>query len=100
LRRNDLRLVAFIRRQSTKVYRSPLESPLWSLAERNSVDAFYRGDVARRIAAAFQKHGGLVTEEIGGDPALLEIVQVPGDHFSSVRPAMNAYLKVIHQSRN
>jgi gamma-glutamyltranspeptidase/glutathione hydrolase len=34
---------------------------LQTLAERKSVDSFYRGDVARRIAAAFQGHGGLVT---------------------------------------
>lgn len=44
-------------------FRNPdLADLLQSLAERNSVDAFYRGDIARRVAAAFQKHGGLVTE--------------------------------------
>jgi gamma-glutamyltranspeptidase/glutathione hydrolase len=32
------------------------------LAERGSVDAFYRGAIAQRIAAAFKKQGGLVTE--------------------------------------
>ena len=35
---------------------------LQSLAERSSVDVFYRGAIARRIAAAFKEHGGLVTE--------------------------------------
>lgn len=34
---------------------------LTTLAERNSVDSFYRGDIAQRIADAFQKNGGLVT---------------------------------------
>jgi gamma-glutamyltranspeptidase/glutathione hydrolase len=33
------------------------------LARENSVAPFYRGAIARRIAAAFQQHGGLVTEE-------------------------------------
>jgi gamma-glutamyltranspeptidase/glutathione hydrolase len=32
-----------------------------TLAERNSVETFYRGDIAQVIAAAFQKNGGLVT---------------------------------------
>jgi gamma-glutamyltranspeptidase/glutathione hydrolase len=35
---------------------------LQSMADKNSVDGFYRGAIARRIAAAFKKHGGLVTE--------------------------------------
>jgi gamma-glutamyltranspeptidase/glutathione hydrolase len=34
---------------------------LATLAERNSVDPFYRGDIAQRIAEAFQTNGGLVT---------------------------------------
>ncbi len=34
-----------------------------TLAERNSVESFYRGDIAQIIAAAFQKNGGLVTVE-------------------------------------
>ena len=46
------------------VYRNPdLAAMLESLAADNSVDAFYRGDIGRRIAAAFQKHGGLVTAQ-------------------------------------
>ncbi len=36
---------------------------LATLAQRNSVDSFYRGDIARRIAAAFRAHGGIVTED-------------------------------------
>ncbi len=34
---------------------------LRTLAARNSVESFYRGDIADKIAAAFQKNGGLVT---------------------------------------
>ncbi|MEW6304533.1 MAG: gamma-glutamyltransferase [Verrucomicrobiota bacterium] len=38
-----------------------LAAMLETLARRNSVDSFYRGDIAQRIAEAFQKNGGLVT---------------------------------------
>lgn len=42
-------------------FRNPdLAALLETLAARNSVDAFYRGDIAQHIAAAFQKNGGLV----------------------------------------
>lgn len=34
---------------------------LKTLAERNSVETFYRGDIAHKIAEAFRKNGGLVT---------------------------------------
>ncbi len=34
---------------------------LETLAQRNSADSFYRGDIAQRIAEVFQKYGGLVT---------------------------------------
>src|SRR5436190_8208366 len=45
-------------------YRNPgLADLLERLAEDNSVEAFYRGTVARRIAAAFKAGGGLVTEK-------------------------------------
>ena len=36
---------------------------LKTLAKRNSVESFYHGDIARKIAEAFQKNGGLVTFE-------------------------------------
>src|SRR5439155_1135034 len=36
---------------------------LEALARGRSAEPFYRGDVARRIAAAFKKHGGLVTAD-------------------------------------
>jgi len=43
-------------------FRNPeLAEMLESLAKANSVEAFYRGDVAQCIAAEFQKHNGLVT---------------------------------------
>ena len=38
-----------------------LAAMLTTLAERNSVESFYRGDIAQRIADGFQKNGGLVT---------------------------------------
>ena len=44
------------------IFRNPdLAAMLETLAARNSVDSFYRGDIGERIAAAFQQHGGLVT---------------------------------------
>lgn len=43
-------------------YRNPeVAALLETLAQRNSVDSFYRGDIAQRIGEVFQKHGGLVT---------------------------------------
>lgn len=45
-----------------ETFRNPdLAAMLSTLAERNSVDSFYRGDIAQRIADEFKKHGGLVT---------------------------------------
>ena len=45
-----------------EVLRNPdLAKMLSSLAKQNSVESFYRGDAAQRIAEAFQNHGGLVT---------------------------------------
>lgn len=34
---------------------------LRTLAERNSVDSFYRGDIAQHLADEFKKYGGMVT---------------------------------------
>jgi gamma-glutamyltranspeptidase/glutathione hydrolase len=46
-----------------ELFRNPeLAEMLRTLADRNSVDSFYRGDIAGQIAAAFQKHDGLVTK--------------------------------------
>jgi gamma-glutamyltranspeptidase / glutathione hydrolase len=45
-------------------FRNPdLAAMLEQLAKDNSVAAFYRGDIAGRIARQFGKHGGLVTEQ-------------------------------------
>jgi gamma-glutamyltranspeptidase/glutathione hydrolase len=45
-------------------YRNPdLAGLLEKLAERGSVDSFYRGDIARRIAEAFRRQGGLVSAD-------------------------------------
>jgi gamma-glutamyltranspeptidase/glutathione hydrolase len=50
--------------QAGDKFRNPdLARLLEILAARNSVDSFYRGDIGRRIAEAFQTHGGLVTVE-------------------------------------
>lgn len=45
-----------------ETYRNPeVAALLETLAQRNSVDSFYRGDIAQRIGEVFQKYGGLVT---------------------------------------
>jgi gamma-glutamyltranspeptidase / glutathione hydrolase len=47
-----------------EVYRNPdVAALLDTLAQRNSADSFYRGDLALRFAEAFAKHGGLVTAQ-------------------------------------
>ena len=44
------------------IFRNPeLAELLTALAKANSVEPFYRGDIALRIAEGFQKNGGLVT---------------------------------------
>jgi gamma-glutamyltranspeptidase/glutathione hydrolase len=46
------------------LFRNPdLAKLLETLANENSVEAFYRGPIAKQIAAAFRKHGGIVTVE-------------------------------------
>jgi gamma-glutamyltranspeptidase/glutathione hydrolase len=42
-------------------YNHDLAAMLETLAKRNSVDSFYKGDIAQHIAEEFQKNGGLVT---------------------------------------
>jgi gamma-glutamyltranspeptidase/glutathione hydrolase len=45
-----------------ETFRNPdLAAMLETLAQRGSVDSFYRGDIAKKIADDFAKHGGLVT---------------------------------------
>jgi len=50
--------------QAGERFKNPeLAELLGTLAEANSVEAFYRGDIAQRIADGFQKNGGLVTAQ-------------------------------------
>jgi gamma-glutamyltranspeptidase/glutathione hydrolase len=45
-----------------EVFKNPeLAEMLTTLARANSVESFYRGDIAQRIAEGFRKNGGLVT---------------------------------------
>ncbi|MBM3891541.1 MAG: hypothetical protein FJ388_20710, partial [Verrucomicrobia bacterium] len=47
-----------------ELFKNPeLADMLTALAKANSVEAFYRGDIAQRIADGFQKNGGLVTRQ-------------------------------------
>lgn len=49
---------------ATDRYSNPdLARLLEQLAKDNSVESFYRGDIARQIASAFAKNGGLVTAD-------------------------------------
>jgi gamma-glutamyltranspeptidase / glutathione hydrolase len=50
--------------QRGDTYRNPdLADMLQKLADQGSVHDFYRGEIGRRIADAFQKNGGLVTAD-------------------------------------
>lgn len=50
--------------EAGSTFRNPrLANMLQTLAEADSVEPFYRGEIGRRIAAAFQEHGGLVTAD-------------------------------------
>jgi gamma-glutamyltranspeptidase/glutathione hydrolase len=50
--------------QAGERFKNPeLAELLSTLANANSVEAFYRGDIALRIAESFQKNGGLVTAQ-------------------------------------
>jgi gamma-glutamyltranspeptidase/glutathione hydrolase len=49
-------------RKQGELLRNPeLAAMLTTLAERNSVDSFYRGDIAQHLADEFKRNGGLVT---------------------------------------
>src|SRR5258706_10865876 len=50
-------------KEGEKLRNPDLAKLLSSLAKENSVESFYRGDVAQRIADAFQSHGGLGTAQ-------------------------------------
>ncbi|MDB6059125.1 MAG: Gamma-glutamyltransferase [Verrucomicrobiales bacterium] len=53
--------LAATRPENPRFSYAALRRTLTTFAERNSVDSFYRGDIAHEIAEAFAKHGGLVT---------------------------------------
>src|SRR5262249_42195425 len=47
-----------------ELLRNPeLADMLATLAERDSVDSFYRGDIGQRLADEFKRNGGLVTTD-------------------------------------
>ena len=55
-------------------FRNPdLADMLQGLADRGRVDDFYQGKIADRIAAAFRKHGGLVTAKDLADYRAVEV---------------------------
>lgn len=63
-----------------ETFRNPeLAAMLETLAQRNSVDSFYRGDIAQRIADDFAKHSGLVTTQ---DLAAYRAREVPPLRFA------------------
>lgn len=60
--------------QAGDTFRNPdLAKMLETLAKENSVESFYRGEIARHIAAEFQKHGGLVTAKDMADYKAREV---------------------------
>ena len=69
-----------------------LAKMLSTLAERNSVESFYRGDIAQRIAAAFQKNGGLVTAKDLADyrPREVEPLQLRFKDFTVLTAPLTA----------
>jgi gamma-glutamyltranspeptidase/glutathione hydrolase len=50
-------------KRGSRLRNPDLARMLEALARDNAVEAFYRGDIAQRIAAAFQRGGGLVTTD-------------------------------------
>ncbi|HEX5471532.1 MAG TPA: gamma-glutamyltransferase, partial [Lacipirellulaceae bacterium] len=80
-------------------YRNPdLAAMLEKLAEQGSVSDFYRGDIARQIAAAFKKNGGLVTAE---DMAAYKPIESPpltldwNDHTIATAPLTAGGLTIL-----
>ena len=60
--KNDASPESFVGRNNTSKQKNPaLTNLLRTLARENSIESFYRGDIARTIAAAFKKNRGLVT---------------------------------------
>lgn len=85
-------------RQGTRFRNTDLADLLDTLAQRNSVDSFYRGDIARRIAAAFAEHGGLVTVEDLGDYRAREVESLEltcGDYVIATAPLTAGGLTIL-----
>ncbi|MBA4149897.1 MAG: gamma-glutamyltransferase [Verrucomicrobia bacterium] len=59
--KNDASPDSIQKGSATNQQNLPLAKMLRTLAGRNSTESFYRGDIARTIADAFQKNGGLIT---------------------------------------
>ena len=80
-------------------FRNPeLAAVLETLARANSVEPFYRGDIAQRIAEGFQKNGGLVTvKDLAAYRArLVEPLQLRwGDHTIFTGPLTNGGLTTL-----
>jgi gamma-glutamyltranspeptidase / glutathione hydrolase len=80
------------------LHRNPdLAALLETLAQANSVEPFYRGDIARRIAEAFAKNGGLVTLKDLADyqPRLIEPLSLKwGDRTIHTCPLTSGGLSV------
>lgn len=56
-------------------HRNPdLAQLLGTLAERNSVDSFYRGDLGQRIVDEFQRHGGILAARDLADYNAVELL--------------------------
>jgi gamma-glutamyltranspeptidase/glutathione hydrolase len=63
-----------------QLFRNPeLADMLAQLAENGSVEGFYRGEIAGRIADAFQKNGGLVTAQDMASYEAREVVPLVAD---------------------
>lgn len=48
---------------------------------------------------SFDDSIALARKEMGDSPALLEIIKLPGDHFTSLKPALEAYVKRIQEDK-
>ena len=86
-----------------ELLRNPrLAEMLTSLAKANSVEPFYRGDIARIIADGFRKNGGLVTSEdmAAYEARLVEpLTMAWGEHAIHTAPLTAGGLSVLQMLR-
>lgn len=82
-----------------ETFKNPeLAELLETLAKANSVEPFYRGDIAQRIAAGFQKNGGLLTANdlAAYRPRLVEPLALKlGEHTIHTAPLTSGGLTVL-----